>query len=316
MKSHFNLPMTLANHIAQALDLPGLFLGTYGDTTIEYMHLTHSISAWGTTQNQCFILKSNHGLYGMEIFAGGNISSLVKLPDGDPVFDLLKKYKHFPDGEVDEKSKSRLFATFMFPGGVVNHIIQSPTQAGYPSADLYAGYQGMLMNIELQMERNRGILTPPIELSDLPGDATAGFVHRYRILTFFEQSGLFEQAEAPHDTEYLLIVSHRETKKTYICVKTKTYLRVLCQIHRTPLNDNWIIDLNIVKIDWKYVLPEVTREHHRIRTLKPGIVHINFLDKDTNYRCQLSAPADYDHKEVSLQLWHILQDFFAQFPED
>ena len=295
------LPFKLTNYVARALDLPGLFLGTFGDTTIEYMHSTHAISSWGARQNQCLMLKTNHGVYGVEILAGGNVLPLVKLPEADPLYDLLKKYRRFPDAE--DYNESRLFSTLLFPGGVVAHEIINARNAPHPSPELDAQLEGMLMDIELKLGKPRNRLSEQTSLSSLSG-SKGSFIECYRHLAAFGQSGLFGQPAAPHDTEYLLTVTLNN--RLYSFVKTGQFFRGL----REQIDTSNMLDLTEPDVIWRDLIEQATVTGTQPHNARLG--HIQLWLPQEQAGGYFKMP---DNDADVTELWHVLNALVAQFPE-
>ena len=307
----FIFPLKLANYIARVLDLPGLFVGTYRDTRIEYIHLTNATSQWGAKQNQCLVLKTHEGLYGMEIFAGGDISPFVRLPDKDPLFDLLKKYRDFPDG--DGGKQSRLLSRILFPGGLITHDIKSPRNAGDPSAQLAAEYEGMLMTIEQQVRKRRNHLSKKTSLKALPGNDTSNYIYRYRSLNDFGQSSLFGQPDAPHDTEYMLQLRFygRTERSDYLFVKTPRFFRgMVHDLSGYRRDKDVILDLIEPDVDWIQLI----QASYSVRSRTRNAVEISVLLSTQHHDfVTLFMPADEQYAVP--ELWHVLKMLIAQFPE-
>ena len=63
-------PMIVADYFAKACGLPNLFVGTYGDTTIEYINVIRSEDAFGWGSRTTVLVKSDKWLRACEYSLG------------------------------------------------------------------------------------------------------------------------------------------------------------------------------------------------------------------------------------------------------
>ena len=312
----FELSMVIARHVAKVLKLPGLFLGAWHDTTIEYIHLSHTTNAPGF-QRQCVVLKCNDDLYGMFIFVSSRVSSIVKLPDANPVFTLLKKHRTFMGDETVQFNNYNLNATLMFSGGMIRHYIRNPHMAEPHVVALRDAHFAIFTQIESQIEQNQQVLSPPANFKgQLPVEA-GSFLRRYHRLRYVGQSGLFGQADAPHDTEYILDlrVYGRENSNDYCFVKTRHFFRGLidcCWEHkRSDTNKKQILDLKAPEVDWYSLMDAAQNYVFRGHMIALEIsMNISTVDNDRHLLLELS-----DDKRDAPEIWHVLKTLIAQFPE-
>ena len=313
--THLEIPLTLANYIADYLDLPGLFLGKWGDKRIEYIHLSQN------TGPECLVLKMNGIIYAMLLSAGG-IRTLRKLPGDDAIFNLLKTYQQFPSTETTGGMIKTLRATLLFPGGIVQHKINAPSLSGPPSTDLDAAHDNLIKYLLSTMQSQHFLRIKGLHSGD------GSFLKRYQLLSRFGQSGLFGQPSAPHDTEYLLIVDFHPLQTTqlqskFLFLKTKRDFRGLTArtTHATysmghvstscQSEDEILLELTDPDVNWRMLI-EDAHQHPQASEIKMACsVHLLLIDKEL--ACTFTVPTDEQYTVPAL--WHVLKTLIAQFPE-
>ena len=326
------LPMKIANYIARACDLPGLFLGTFDETHIEYIYTIQEFQEWGIESGEaCILVKSNHWLRGM-IIEERRFSALVNLDGDDPVFELLKRHKKFPYGNLrDNDDGKSLHVNLLFKNGSASTLISSLTTAPVPSSDLLLAYQQMLTKIKTQAHNPTSIIAPGKKFTatrfiypDMPAEdrsVQGYFDQRFRYLMHFGQSGLFGYPDAPHDTAYLLllVISNTGTAQHYAFVKTKRFFRGLHykekkytrqKIHHPVL----LLDVEEPNIDWEAFIQKAAHYTHYARGSR-RTVDISLFRRDGDFTATFTLP---DHNTPNVpdpEIWEVLKVLIAQFPE-
>ena len=309
---YYEFTIRFTNHIAHSMGLPGLFLGTFGKVSIEYIHLTTRIIGHNGLKPQCIVVKTNQALYGMTIDIKGLISPLVRLSTPDRIFALLKKYRKFPDViEPGDALESKL----IFSGGHVSHTIHHPTGSAEPSPALAAAYEQLLNEITLKSADPQNTLSAATHYQDLPDNEVGQFIeHRYMILQQFGLSGLFGQPEAPHDTEYILQISHNYRYYTFVKTAHTCYGKYVDWKQRLINADDGTIidDVTIAEVDWQALI-EVISPFPGVALgdqIKLMSVSLRLAD---SYQHALFEP-DENSEDIP-EIWHLLKPLIAQFPE-
>ena len=297
----FDMSRKLEMHIALACGLPGLFLGTYGDTTIEYMHVSSQMGGWRRAGPLCVVIKSNHWLRGIMLSGDMQVSALVSL-NADPVFELLKRHRYFParNGVSDAR---HLMVNFLFKGGYRHHFVDAPAQAKAPTPQLYDACLSMIDMIKTASDNAAAIVSSAQKYDDLPGNSTeqrfGGFATRHFRMTKFGQSGLFEQPDAPHDTEYMLQVDNHEQTIYLVIMKTRRFFRVS--------GYKKLLDFDAPDVDWKALLQAAHQP--KLRRGDKNVLTVILSTKEDDLTAHFKIP---QAGEDAPALWHILNDYIMQ----
>ena len=312
-------PVKLANHIAKSCGLPGMFLGTYGETRIQYIYLCHTTDQIPEPV-LCCVIQSNQGRRGFTMTDAGEVSALVNLPDEDSFFDVLKTYRDFPD-EFDAWWSSRatgLNVSLLFPGGVIEHELHNAVDAGEPSFALYQAYTKMAAMLNTHLKDPAAMVAPGFNYRQLPGvdfkNDMDSFIERYGYLSIFGQSGLFGQLDAPHDTEFLLEIN--QSRGIHVFIKTRRYFRgVYIRGDYDPLHYP-VFELEAPDVDWDTLIQsaeDTSVPHGKIQPFR-SYVDVHYSSKDADSYVRFNSLKPVEHPAFA-ELWQAVQALIAQFPD-
>ena len=306
----------VANRIAAYLDIPNLFIGTHQDTRIDYLHVSYYQTRYvSSVLAQCIVIKSSRGLIGTLLDTKGTLFPIVQLPDeaDDPLYDLLKRYKQFPDG-VPAPRVTGLAVLFHFEQGMLQYYIYDPRFAADPSKQLFEAYVRLERQIRSQFQNAEAILPEPAQLPPsnpiIDDSRFNSFARRCKIMAIFGQSGLFDELDTPHDTEYLL--ECEVLAYTFIFIKTRQFFRGIrygrdgeYRPGVDPMLDMEAPDEDLIALFTEQPLPvPVSRKTIFVRNC------LSVKDGD------LFADLTVIPEEDSPALWHVLKTLIEQFPEE
>ena len=297
--TQFELPLTLANYIADYLDLPGLFFGTYEGIHVEYMHLTH-IYRYGL-QHQCIVIKAHGTIYGMIAYNGDEgISEIIELPAYDPIFELLKKHRDFPSGTYS--SNGVLYSRFIFPGGMTRHTLVDPAGTGYPSIELDIEHHILIKHLTEKTH----------EYIHIPGlkDDESSFIRRHWLLVHCGQSSLFGQPEAPHDTVYLLTLDIYQGRNRSSCLFLKTRHDFQGIFSLYDSDKEMMLPLHEPDVDWRSLIKDAAKMSPMSNVVLRCRVILSFARDEQAVTFVLNH-----YQQDTPKLWYVLKTLIAQFPE-
>lgn len=254
------LPLPLADHIARVCNLPGLFVGIYGDTTIEYIWVGQIEYAFdfedGITPSPCIVIKSNKWLRAtIGIAFNDRTSAIVEIENWDNnVQMLLDQHADFPDIVTVFDGYSLNLAYFSQKVSRSYHL-SNPDSQGAESKKLDEAYRRTVAHIATEIDagefiegssydylqvlaQERSLINNIQSQNSEPKKYFKGFLDPIDFVSLLQYvhplglSGLFGQDSAPHDLEYLVLVhegnGHRHVSdKPYpmLFVKTHRWLR-------------------------------------------------------------------------------------------
>ena len=327
MSRHY-FGMFLANHIASICNLPGLFLGTYRDVTIEYIHYSHHLCKGRKIDRAIYIvIKSNRWrralrIDNVELEWREEISPLIELPGDDFMFDLFKRYRTFPSEQPAERRVFRLSTAFLFQGGTQQHLIWQPDTAPEPSRALNQAFIRLRKEINAQIDNPSAYLSATENYDNLANQdikkLRTFFMRRYAILARFGQSGLFGQSEAPHDTEYILTILDNVNRCGFYFVKTSTFFRGIRQNYGETYRSgkDMILDCEVLDVDWVAMIDAVSQLRRLPRRDKlRGDLFVEFGLPETDTLTIMYENDIATYEDVAC-LWQAVQALIVQFPED
>ena len=320
------LPLKVANYIAKRCGVPALYPGHYGDLKIEYVLFVVYSEA---SDEKVMVIKTNQWRRGCLINAEYHVSALVNLPPDDALFDLFKKYRSFPNAYPGLSFEYEYHEiVLLFPGGTISHDISnarygndvtfhSDNGDGWLSFTLYEAYEALLKQLKERLANPATYALPPVKYRELPGvdfdKDIDSFVSRHQYMTIFEQSGVFNGADAPHDTLYMLEVSNQNM--TVLIIKTRRYFRGVSFHNVYHPEQDVIFDLEEPEIDWRSVIEAVHDD--TLDTRDKDVFQIVLMLENEDVYAYFKEPKDFDlavHKNM-ITLLEALMTIFDAFPE-
>lgn len=238
------LPIPLANHIAKVCGLPGLFIGEYEGTAIEYIWVAKFEGAFdlrhGIIPSLIIVIESNQwtrGIFahgGKSVSTSDKVSAIVDLSDwGDTVNNILQAHDKIPRDESDTFALDgyTLAVAYLTSSKSNSYYISNPESHSKVAYRLDVELTSIRYKIISSIKQNEiieGSQFNYIEMLNSVGHQTRlspfvspsrvetrhyilqriplGFLQIYKYVHKFQLSGLFHSGTNPHDLEYILLV--------------------------------------------------------------------------------------------------------------